>query len=112
MTLRDSPIYGENGVSLDDVWDPEPVAYMSMCPAKMPNFFLFVGPNGAPGAGSTIQMSECAAEYMIKCIRKLQRENIRSMVVKYVWRSRRNRVCAKHNDSQAESSRCIYEAGR
>jgi hypothetical protein len=27
--------------------------------------FLFVGPNEAPGAGSTIHMSECACEYMI-----------------------------------------------
>lgn len=82
LSLYDNPILGLGGVSLDDVWRDEPIAYMSMCPAKMPNFFLFVGPNGAPGAGSTIQMSECAAEYMIKAIQKLQRENLNSMVVK------------------------------
>ena len=55
---------------------------MSICPPQMPNMFLFVGPNGAPGAGSTIHMSECACEYMIKCIQKLQRENIKSMMAK------------------------------
>jgi len=55
---------------------------MSVCPPKMPNMFLFVGPNGAPGAGSTIHMSECTCEYMIKCIKKIQRENIRWMMPK------------------------------
>lgn len=84
LTLHDTPVYGQGGMSLDDVWQPEPVAYMSICPAKMPNLFLFVGPNEGPGAGPTIQMSECAAEYMIKCIQKLQRENLRTIVVKYV----------------------------
>lgn len=44
--------------------------------------FLFVGPNGAPGAGSTIHMSECACEYMIKCVQKIQRENLRWMMAK------------------------------
>ena len=57
---------------------------MSICPPRMPNMFLFVGPNGAPGAGSTIHMSECACEYMIKCIRKIQRENLRWMMAKFV----------------------------
>lgn len=52
---------------------------MSMCPPEMPNCFFFVGPNGAPGAGSTIQMSEVTCEYMIKCILKLQRENLKWM---------------------------------
>lgn len=79
LRLTDTPIYGAKGVSLDELWREEPAAYMSICPAEMPNFFLFVGPNGAPGAGSTIHMSECVAEYMIKCIKKLQRENLRWM---------------------------------
>lgn len=57
---------------------------MSICPPQMPNMFLFVGPNGAPGAGSTIQMSECVCEYIIQCIQKLQRENLRWMQPKYV----------------------------
>lgn len=55
---------------------------MSMCAPKMPNMFLFVGPNGAPGAGSTIHMSECTCDYMVNCILKIQRENIKSMMAK------------------------------
>ncbi|CAG9961945.1 unnamed protein product [Clonostachys byssicola] len=79
LRLDHNPIYGKNGVSLDKLWEDEPAAYMSMCPPEMPNCFFFVGPNGAPGAGSTIQMSEVTCEYMIKCILKIQRENIRWM---------------------------------
>ncbi|KAF2803258.1 FAD/NAD(P)-binding domain-containing protein [Mytilinidion resinicola] len=81
---NENPIYGQNDVSLDQLWDSEPGAYMSICPPQMPNLFLFLGPNGTAGAGSTIQMSECACEYMIKCVQKLQRENLRWMVPKDV----------------------------
>ncbi|KAF4811490.1 FAD-binding monooxygenase moxY [Colletotrichum siamense] len=82
LSLKETPIFGRGGVSLDDLWEEEPGAYMSMCPPEMPNCFFFVGPNGAPGAGSTIQMSEVTCEYMIKCILKLQRENLQYMVPK------------------------------
>jgi hypothetical protein len=50
----------------------------------MPNFFLYLGPNGGPGAGSTVHFLEIVAEYMIKCILKLQTQYIKSMVVSYV----------------------------
>ncbi|KAK1856070.1 flavin-binding monooxygenase [Colletotrichum chrysophilum] len=82
LSLKETPIFGRGGVSLDDLWEEEPGAYMSMSPPEMPNCFFFVGPNGAPGAGSTIQMSEVTCEYMIKCILKLQRENLKYMVPK------------------------------
>jgi hypothetical protein len=61
---------------------------MSICPPQMPNLFLFVGPNGAPGAGSTIHMSECACDYMVQCIQKIQRQNLRWMMPKSVSRWR------------------------
>ncbi|KAJ5116039.1 FAD-binding monooxygenase moxY [Penicillium angulare] len=79
LSLEDTPIYGKYGISLGELWQDEPGAYMSLCPPSMPNCFFFVGPNGAPGAGSTIQMSEVTCEYMIKCILKLQRENLKWM---------------------------------
>lgn len=82
LRLTDTPIYGRDGVSLDELWNSEPGAYMGICPPQMPNLFLFVGPNGAPGAGSTIHMSECVCDYMVKCIQKIQKENLRWMMPK------------------------------
>lgn len=82
LDMKDTPIIGRNGVELSALWEDEPGAYMSMCPPEMPNMFLFVGPNGAPGAGSTIHMSECVCDYIVTCVQKLQRENLRWMMPK------------------------------
>jgi cation diffusion facilitator CzcD-associated flavoprotein CzcO len=49
----------------------------------MPNLFLFLGPNGGPGAGSFIAMLELVVEYVAKCARKMQLEHISSMEVAY-----------------------------
>lgn len=76
------PTYGLDGVSLSDVWDPEPEAYLSICPSKMPNYFVFLGPNGGPGTGSTLVFIEAVAEYVCKAVKKLQREGLKSMVAK------------------------------
>ncbi|KAF2494389.1 cyclohexanone monooxygenase [Lophium mytilinum] len=81
-TLRQPlPIIGEDGVSLDDVWNPTPECYFGIFPPKMPNHMRFLGPNGGPGTGSLIHLVECAAEYMIKVVQKLQREYIKSIVI-------------------------------
>lgn len=76
------PTYGLDGVSLGEVYDPVPEAYLSMCPAKMPNYFIYLGPNGGPGTGSTIIMLEQVADYICKSVSKLQREGLKSMVPK------------------------------
>lgn len=47
----------------------------------MPNLFFYLGPNGGPGAGSFIAMLENVADYVIQCVRKMQREYIGSMEV-------------------------------
>lgn len=75
-------IRGEDGLDLNDVWNPTPECYFGICPPKMPNMFKFLGPNGAPGTGGTLHLIEVACEYMIKCVQKMQREYIKSMVVK------------------------------
>lgn len=79
---QDVPIIGEDGVSLNEVWDPIPEAYYGIFPGKMPNHFRFIGPNGAPGTGGLVHLVECACEYMIKVIQKLQREYIKSICIK------------------------------
>lgn len=86
------PVRGLGGVSLDDVWSPDPECYFGILAPKMPNHFRFLGPNGGPGTGSLIHLVEVSCEYMIKCVAKIQREYIKSMVVS----ERANRAFAKH----------------
>jgi hypothetical protein len=76
------PIRGEGGILLDDVWDPIPEAYYGIFPPKMPNMMRFLGPNGASGTGGLIHLIEQACEYMIKVVKKSQREYVKSIVVK------------------------------
>ncbi|KIW76442.1 hypothetical protein Z517_11188 [Fonsecaea pedrosoi CBS 271.37] len=74
--------FGQGGCDLYDVWNPIPEAYMSMCPPKMPNMFIYFGPNGGPMTGSTMLMLEWVCDYATAAIQKLQREYYKSMVVK------------------------------
>ncbi|KAL2012370.1 hypothetical protein VTN00DRAFT_5088 [Thermoascus crustaceus] len=76
------PVIGKNGVNLQDLWDDFPEAYLSLVPAHMPNFFRFLGPNGGAAQGSTVPFLESAVRYVGKAIQKIQREFIKSMVVK------------------------------
>lgn len=77
------PIFGKNGINLEDQWEKDiPESYMGLAPANMPNYFIFLGPNGGPGIGSTVPFLENGARYMIKCVQKLQREWISSMTPK------------------------------
>lgn len=49
----------------------------------MPNYFCFLGPNGAAAQGSTVPFLESEVRYVIKAVQKIQREFIKSMVPKY-----------------------------
>lgn len=76
------PVIGHGKASLQEQWDVIPEAYLSIAPENMPNYFLFLGPNGGPGLGSAVPFLENEAKYMIKCIQKLQREWYKSMLPK------------------------------
>ncbi|OAL40506.1 hypothetical protein AYO20_00242 [Fonsecaea nubica] len=74
------PVHGKYGVNLQDIWDEMPEAYLSMAPRLMPNFYVFLGPNGGPGLGSTVPFLELQCRYMTQVIQKIQREYIKSMM--------------------------------
>ncbi|KAK6208153.1 hypothetical protein LQW54_007061 [Pestalotiopsis sp. IQ-011] len=74
-TTSETPVYGRGGIPLDQVRSE---AYLSLMPCHMPNLFLFPGP-GADAPPMTA-LAEARCEYMVKCLQKLQRERLRSMV--------------------------------
>ncbi|KIW75704.1 hypothetical protein Z517_10447 [Fonsecaea pedrosoi CBS 271.37] len=78
---NEPPIIGLDGKTLADMWNPDPQAYLSICVPKMPNFFIFFGPNGGAGSGSAIPFLESVTLYLVKLVQKIQREYIKSMVV-------------------------------
>ena len=76
------PIHGLDGLAINDRWSPHPETYMSMTVDGFPNSFFMLGPNGAIGSGSLTIMIETYGDYVVKCIRKIQKEDIKSMTVK------------------------------
>ena len=78
-TLKGPPVKGRNGITLNEVWEPNPESYFGVFPPEMPNMMRFIGPNGASGTGGLIHLLECACEFMIKAVVKAQREYIKSI---------------------------------
>jgi len=76
------PVTGANHLTLAQKWRNRPVNYLSHSISGFPNFFCMLGPNAAIGSGSLTTMIESMGDYVVKAIRKLQKENIASMVVK------------------------------
>ncbi|KAH9219529.1 flavin-binding monooxygenase [Leptodontidium sp. 2 PMI_412] len=49
---------------------------------RFPNYFMMLGPNSAIGTGSQTMILETEGDYIIKCIRKLQKEDYLSITPK------------------------------
>jgi hypothetical protein len=75
-------VYGKNGKSLQERFTPHRETYLTMAVDGFPNFFMMLGPNSAIGSGSLTMMIETEGDYIIKCIRKLQKEDYISMMPK------------------------------
>ena len=75
-------VYGKHGLSLQKRFTPHAETYLAMAVDGFPNFFMMLGPNSAIGSGSLTMMIETEGDYIIKCIRKLQKEDYLSMTVK------------------------------
>jgi len=76
------PIIGRGGKALEQHWADYPATYLSVATAGFPSFFMMLGPNSAIGSGSLTMMIESVGDYVTKCVRKIQKEGIRSMEVK------------------------------
>jgi hypothetical protein len=49
---------------------------------KLPNYFIFYGPQAAAANGSFLPILEATGDYIIKCVQKMQTQDILSMVPK------------------------------
>ncbi|KAH0836095.1 putative dimethylaniline monooxygenase [Fonsecaea pedrosoi] len=77
------PIIGRNGLNLQDMWTQSlPGAYMSCAVAEMPNYFVFMGPNAPIGHGSVLTIAEQVSRYVVRMMKKVQIEGIKSVCVR------------------------------
>jgi hypothetical protein len=75
------PVIGLNGRSMKEHWHDRARNYLSLATDGFPNHFFMLGPNGAIAEGSLLMMIESTGDYITKAIRKLQRDNIKSMAI-------------------------------
>lgn len=73
------PIVGVNGKTLKERYAQFPEAYMGVVTDGFPNFFHVLGANSGVASGSLTKIIESQGDYIVKCIRKLQKEDLRSM---------------------------------
>ncbi|KAI1497595.1 flavin-binding monooxygenase [Biscogniauxia marginata] len=76
------PVYGRGGVSLAERSGDLPEAYLSLAVDPFPNFFAVLGPNSGVGSGSLSAIIEALGDYIVKCVRKLQKEDYASMTIR------------------------------
>jgi cation diffusion facilitator CzcD-associated flavoprotein CzcO len=76
------PLTGAGNLMMNEKWKQRATNYMSHSIAGFPNLYTMLGPNSAIGTGSLTKMIETVGDYIIKCVRKIQRDNIAAMVVK------------------------------
>lgn len=75
------PVIGRDGQTMAKKFEPYAETYLSLAVDKFPNYFMMLGPNAAIGTGTLTTMMEMEGDYIIKCIRKMQKENIVRMEV-------------------------------
>ncbi|KAI0525603.1 flavin-binding monooxygenase [Xylaria bambusicola] len=75
-------ITGQGGLTLEERFTPFPEAYLSLAVDSFPNYFMMLGPNSAIGSGSLTSILEAEGDYIVKCIRKLQKEDYATMTVR------------------------------
>jgi cation diffusion facilitator CzcD-associated flavoprotein CzcO len=74
--LAPMAIAGRGGRQLQEEWKSSPRAYLGLSVAGYPNFFMMYGPNTNLGHNSIIFMIECQANYILDCLRRMDRNSI------------------------------------
>ncbi|KAL5592391.1 hypothetical protein FOBRF1_013417 [Fusarium oxysporum] len=75
-------VVGQSGVSLAEQWKDAPKAYFGVFAANMPNFFTINGPNTPLAHGSLLAVMWFTVVYISKWIRKISKQNIKSVQVR------------------------------
>jgi 4-hydroxyacetophenone monooxygenase len=73
-------VTGRGGIDLHEQWQGDARAYPRITVPGFPNLFCLYGPNtNLVVTGSIIYMAECAAEYVMECLRTLLAAGHRAM---------------------------------
>ena len=83
-------VTGLNGQDLQQAWRNGAQAHLGMTIAGFPNFFMLYGPNTNLAHNSVVYMIEGQIHYVMACLARLCRGNIRSLEIKKEIQDRYN----------------------
>ena len=75
-------IRGRDGRTMAEAWNGSPRAYLGTAVSGFPNLFLLVGPNSAGGYNSIIFTTEAHVNYVVECLKQMDRRGVRSVEVR------------------------------
>uniref|UniRef100_A0A8H7K9T6 FAD/NAD(P)-binding domain-containing protein n=1 Tax=Bionectria ochroleuca TaxID=29856 RepID=A0A8H7K9T6_BIOOC len=99
-------VTGRNNTTMQEKFEPFPETYLSLATDGFPNYFMMMGPNAAIGTGPLTTMIEKTGDYIVKCIRKLQKENISSMEPKAARVKDFSKIIEKYFDKTVYLDEC------
>jgi cation diffusion facilitator CzcD-associated flavoprotein CzcO len=99
-------IAGRCGQDLHQAWRDGAEAHLGMTVAGFPNFFMLYGPNTNLAHNSIVYMIESEIRYVIACIRRLARDEVRTIEVKPDVQRRYNASIQKRLERSNWSKGC------
>jgi cation diffusion facilitator CzcD-associated flavoprotein CzcO len=75
-------LYNGEGKSLNEDWGEHVNLYLGVAAPRFPNYFTIAGPGSTWAAGNLLPSIEAGVEYAVKVMKKIQREQIRSIEVR------------------------------
>ncbi|QBZ90732.1 NAD(P)/FAD-dependent oxidoreductase [Pseudomonas viciae] len=99
------PVTGKNGTRLRDAWAQYPRAYLGTSLPDFPNLFIVTGPNTGIGHTSALFIIESQMNYILDCIRTLNRRNLRSIEVQSAAEQRYTEMIHR------EMQRTVWKSG-
>ncbi|KAL4948475.1 hypothetical protein BDW69DRAFT_203512 [Aspergillus filifer] len=76
------PIFGLDGVNLQDLWGNNPVSYFGIAVSGFPNYLMFLGPNTPISNGSLMGPLEATSDYITRLLLKISRQSARSFNIR------------------------------
>ncbi|KAF9888596.1 hypothetical protein FE257_008528 [Aspergillus nanangensis] len=76
------PVFGLNGVSLQERWSKVPESYLGVAAPSMPNYFMFTGPFTPVAQGSILPIITKMSNYSLQVIHKMYKQHIRRVTPK------------------------------
>jgi cation diffusion facilitator CzcD-associated flavoprotein CzcO len=101
-------VRGRHGLTLDDVWQGSPQAYLGTTVAGFPNFFMLLGPNTGLGHTSIVYMIESQLAHVLECLQAMDRNDLAALEVREDAQAEFNaRVQAQMKDTVWTSGGCM-----